>query len=76
MKILKKITKTNPLDVIIKKATATETVLVLVNSRATVQSFTVPTALQGNWTNAKTGVGVTVSSNMAINSFQYLILKK
>ncbi|MBC7523981.1 MAG: alpha-amylase [Flavobacterium sp.] len=61
---------------VFQKATATETVLVLVNSRATVQSFTVPTALQGNWTNAITGLAVTVSSNVALNSFQYLILKK
>lgn len=61
---------------VFQKSNASEQVLVIVNSRSTTQSFTVPIALQGNWTNAITGDLVTFSSSLSLNSFQYLILKK
>jgi len=58
------------------KSNATEQVLVMVNSRASSQLYTVPAALQGSWTNALTGAAVSLSGSTTMNAFQYLILKK
>ncbi|MEC4005206.1 alpha-amylase family glycosyl hydrolase [Flavobacterium sp. SUN052] len=58
------------------KSTASEQVLVIVNSRATAQNLTVPSALQGNWTNALTGDSVSLSGTLSFSAFQYLIVKK
>jgi len=70
------ITYSDPNVAVFKKSNASEQVLVMVNSRASSQSYTVPVALQGNWTNALTGAAVTLSGTTTMNAFQYLILKQ
>ncbi len=58
------------------KTNASETVLVLVNTRSASQTFAVPTGLQGAWTNGLTGESVTLSANLSLNGYQYLVLRK
>jgi glycosidase len=53
-----------------------ENVLVIVNARSSAQVYTVPEAIQGNWTNALTNETVTLSTSLSLSGFQYLILKK
>ena len=59
-----------------QKSTASEQVLLLVNTRNTAQTVTIAATLQGNWTNALTGEAVTLSGSLALTGFQYMILKK
>ena len=58
------------------KTAGTDQAFVLVNVRNTVQSFTVPAALQGTWTNALAGGSVTVSTSITLPAYGYLVLKK
>ena len=59
-----------------KKASASEQVLVFVNTRNSAKNIVLPTALQGNWTDALTGASVTLSSSLSLTSYQYMVLKK
>lgn len=61
---------------VFKKSNALENVLVIVNARSSSQSLAVPAELQGNWTNALTNSAVSLSGNLSLTSYQYLILKK
>jgi glycosidase len=61
---------------VFKKSNASENVLVIVNSRSSSQNLAVPAELQGNWTNALTNTTVSLTGNLDLTSFQYLILKK
>ncbi len=69
-------TYANPNIAVFKKSNTLENVLVIVNARSSAQSLAVPTELQGNWTNALTNATVSLSGNLALTSYQYLILKK
>jgi glycosidase len=69
-------TYSNPNIAVFKKSNASENVLVIVNARSSSQTLAVPTELQGNWTNALTNTAVSLSANLALTSYQYLILKK
>ncbi len=71
------LTSYNDLNVVaFTKTTTAQQVAVIVNTRNTSQSFTVPTALQGTWTNALTGDAVTIGTTLPLTAFQYLILSK
>lgn len=59
-----------------QKSNATDKVLVVANTRSTSQSYAIPTALQGNWTNALTNTSVSLSGNLSLLGYQYLILKR
>lgn len=59
-----------------KKASASEQVLVFVNTRNSAKNIVLPTELQGNWTDALTGASVTLSSSLSLTSYQYMVLKK
>lgn len=59
-----------------QKSNGTVKVSIIVNARSTIKSFAVPTEWQGIWTNALTNESVTLSTNLSLNAFQYLVLKK
>lgn len=60
-----------------KKVFTTEEVVVLVNTRNSVINYTLPAALTGTgWTNAMNNTAVTLSANISINPYEYIILKK
>ncbi|RAR71264.1 alpha-amylase family glycosyl hydrolase [Flavobacterium aciduliphilum] len=62
--------------VVFTKSTSNQTIAVLVNTRNTTLSYSVPSSLQGAWTNALTGGSISLSNTFSISPFQYLILKK
>jgi glycosidase len=54
-----------------------ENILVLVNVRSTSSNFTVPQALVNTaWTNLMDNSSVTLSSNLSLGAFSFMILKK
>ena len=62
--------------VVFQKTLNSEKVLVLANTRSGSQNFSVPTQIQGNWTNALTNESISISGNISLFGFQYLILKR
>jgi 1,4-alpha-glucan branching enzyme len=58
------------------KTAGPEQALVLVNVRNTTSNFTVPAALAGAWTNALQGSAVTLSGQLSIPPYGYMVLKK
>lgn len=62
--------------VVFQKTLNSEKVLVLVNTRSAAKNFSVPTQIQGNWTNALTDESISLSGNISLFGFQYLILKR
>ena len=58
-----------------KKTLGTENVVVIVNVRNSTQAYTVPSPLTGSWVNAITNSSYTLSSNINLAPYQYLILK-
>ena len=62
--------------VVFQKTLNSEKVLVLVNTRFGTQNFNVPSQIQGNWTNALTNESISLSGNISLFGFQYLILKR
>lgn len=61
---------------VFQKSTASQKVLVVVNSRSNAQSASIPVELQGDWTNALTNETVSLSTSLSLTGFQYLILKR
>ena len=61
---------------VFQKSLGTENLLVLVNTRSGSQSFTVPSSIQGIWTDALTNNPLTLSNTIALNGYGYLVLKK
>jgi glycosidase len=59
-----------------EKRTAVEQVLVLVNPRNSVKTYSVAASLQGEWNNALTDAPVTLGANFDMTAYQYLVLKK
>ena len=59
------------------KSSGTETVFVLCNLRSSSNAFTLPTALANTvWSDAYTGNSVSLSSQVSLQGYSYLVLKK
>lgn len=58
------------------KSNTVAKVLVIVNTRSTSKSFTIANELEGTWTNAITNESVSISGNLSLTGFQYLVLKR
>lgn len=65
-----------PNTIAFEKHDATDKVLVLVNPRNSQQTYTVPAAIQGEWTNALTNEPVSLGSSQVLTAYNYLVLKK
>lgn len=61
---------------IFKKSYDTEQILVIVNTRSTTVSFSVPLPLQGDWKNALDGSALTLPDVFTLAPYQYLMLSK
>jgi glycosidase len=59
-----------------EKKAGSDDVLILVNARNTVASFTVPAAVQGGWTNGLANASVTLGSTVSLQPYAYLVLKR
>jgi glycosidase len=59
-----------------QKSSTSEKIVVLVNVRSNTKSITIPTELQGNYTNALTNESITLSNTISFAGYQYLILKR
>jgi glycosidase len=59
-----------------EKQAASERVVVLVNPRNSEKTYTVPAAIQGEWTNALTNTPVTLGTTQVLLAYNYLVLKK
>ena len=59
----------------LKKTLGTENVVIIVNVRNSNQSFSVPSPLTGNWTNALNNASYTLNSTINLTPYQYIILK-
>ena len=67
----------DPNVVAFEKVSGSDDVLVLVNTKNTAESFTVPTALQNTtWTDGLSGAIVTFSTTYSIPAYGYVALKK
>jgi len=62
--------------VVFQKVSGTGHVLVMVNVRATSETYAVPLALQGEWTDALAGVTVTLGTNTSLLPYQYSVLRR
>ncbi|MBF6640438.1 alpha-amylase [Flavobacterium sp. J49] len=70
------LTNLSSADVAAFQKSGNEAVLVVVNVRSTSKTYTVPTTQQGIWTNALTNETITLSNNISLSPYQYLILKR
>jgi glycosidase len=72
------LTAYNNTDVIaFEKKSGTDDVLILVNARNSVISYTVPATLQNTtWLNGFTGIATTLATNLNMQPYAYTILKK
>ena len=61
---------------IFTKSYAAEQVLVIVNTRSSTVSFSVPTPLQGNWVSVFTNSAVTLPAIATLAPYQYYVLRK
>jgi glycosidase len=59
-----------------EKKAGSDDVLILVNARNTVASFTVPAVVQGGWTNGLANASVTLGSTVSLQPYAYLVLKR
>jgi glycosidase len=60
-----------------EKVSGSDDVLILVNTRSSVQTFNIPAQLQtASWTNGLTNADVTLSATYSFQPNEYLILKK
>lgn len=62
--------------VVFQKTSGTEHVLVIVNVRATDETYALPSALQGDWTDALAGSTLTLGANIVLSPYQYYVLKR
>lgn len=58
-----------------KKSLGNEKLLVIVNTKATDNSFAVPVDVKGNWVNAFDNSAITLTDTLALPAFDYLVLK-
>lgn len=60
-----------------EKVSGTDDVLILVNVKNSASNFTIPASLQGStWINGITGASVTLSNQLTLQPYDYLIFKK
>jgi glycosidase len=60
-----------------EKVSGSDDVLVIVNTKNSAETYNIPAALQGAfWTNGLTKANTTLSATLALQPFQYLVLKK
>jgi len=58
------------------KTLGSDSVVVIANVRNSTQSFTIPAQLtNSNWTDAYAGTGVSLKTTLALNPYQYYVLK-
>jgi len=62
--------------VVFQKTSGTEHVLVMVNVRATDETYALPSALQGDWTDALAGTTITFGASIPLMPYQYYVLKR
>lgn len=67
-------TYTDPNIVCYAKTLGLDSVLVIANVRNSSEPFSIPVSLQ-NWTDAYAGTGVSLSSTITLNPYQYYVLK-
>jgi len=67
----------DPDVVAFEKKSGSDDVLIIVNSRNSVINYTVPAALQNTiWTNGFNNTGLTLTTQLSLQPYQYLVLKK
>ena len=59
-----------------EKTSGTDDVLVLVNASNNTVNYSVPAAVQGNWTDGMSNTATTLSSQLSLSPYQYVVLKK
>lgn len=60
-----------------EKVSGSDDIVVIANTRNSIQTYTVPAALQGPaWTNGLAGGTITFSATYTLQPYQYLVLKK
>jgi glycosidase len=60
-----------------QRKTATDEVLVIVNTRSTAKTFNIPVSLQNTtWSDATNSVGVTLGSSLVLSAYQYQVFVK
>ncbi|HVW97989.1 MAG TPA: alpha-amylase family glycosyl hydrolase [Mucilaginibacter sp.] len=59
-----------------EKKSGGDDVLILVNAKNEVADFSVPAAVQGNWTNGMTNSSISLTSKITLQPYQYLVLSK
>ncbi len=59
-----------------EKKSGSDDVLILVNAKNTPNDFSVPTAIQGAWTNGLANSSVTLTTKVTLQPYAYLVLKK
>lgn len=70
------VTYNHPSVAVFTHASGTDKVLVIANTRNENITFTLPDALtHTNWTNALSGAALTISTNVDLTPFEYLVLK-
>ena len=62
--------------IIFEKSIGEDQLLVIINSRANAQSWSVTNSLQGNWQNVLLNEILPLSGNLQLNGHEYLILKR
>jgi len=67
---------TDPGIVAFEKVSGTDDVVTLVNATNNTVSYSVPASIQGAWTDGLAGSSVTLSTQLSLAPYQYVILKK
>jgi glycosidase len=59
-----------------EKKSGTDDVLILVNASGSTVNYSVPAAVQGSWKDGMTGAATTLSSQLSLTPYQYVVLTK
>jgi len=59
-----------------EKTSGTDDVLVLVNTTNSTVNYAVPAAVQGNWIDGMSNTSTTLSSQLSLTPYRYVVLKK
>lgn len=59
-----------------EKKSGADDVVILVNTRNSTINYTVPASIQGAWNDGLAGSSVTLSAQLSLTPYQYVILKK
>jgi glycosidase len=67
----------DPNIIAFEKTSGADDVLIIVNAQNSAMTYNIPTALQSStWLNGFTGSSVTLSTQLALQPYQYVVLKK